>query len=271
MKDLLLGAAANYTAAMMRNLIRSFRAFNKDADIVLLVDAAARSSMAPEFPDVQFVDFNHRSYGTNAPHNARFFAKHEFLMRNPYYRNVLLPDTRDTVFQADPFENFPEDALYCVQEDTHVTIGEEPYTSGWVRQIYGESRLAEVSARPVVCAGTIIGSASRIVALIQAMCVEMRSANPQLFQNMYMDQGVLNHICYAPMAADLNITLMPNGMHTGTVGMSVTGDGKPRDSVEIDLERAQVVVRGLRPTLLHQYDRCPQISGMFSTIYGNAS
>jgi hypothetical protein len=82
----------------------------------------------------------------------------------PAYDMLLFCDSRDTVFQADPFARLvqAEDlgggkGFYAFLE-SHDTIGGSEWNFKWVADCFGNEGLAEVQAFPVVCAGTSMGS-----------------------------------------------------------------------------------------------------------------
>ncbi len=74
------------------------------------------------------------------------------------YDLVMLADTRDILFQRDPFDfEFPEGLSFFLEERSR-TIGNCHSNSTWIREGYGEAVLKELSDKRIYCSGTIFGA-----------------------------------------------------------------------------------------------------------------
>ncbi len=84
------------------------------------------------------------------------------------YDNVLLTDTRDVIFQKDPFDFSFGDTLCCFTELETMVIADTPSeTARWIEQSFGKQELMELSQKPIICAGITIGSARRILEYLE--------------------------------------------------------------------------------------------------------
>lgn len=115
MKNLLIGAADLYTWKQIAPWIISFREHNKIDDIVLIcyrVDTSIIDN-APKY-NVKLLQASYDDWGrqiefnvknrNTVVHQLRFFHKWQFLVDNSYtYQYVISTDTRDVIFQSDPF------------------------------------------------------------------------------------------------------------------------------------------------------------------------
>jgi len=80
------------------------------------------------------------------------------------YDQFFFTDIRDALVQSDPFQavlpssKHADEVLHVFEHTRSITIGACPYNSKWVREVYGEAMLAELKDKPIVCAGTTMGT-----------------------------------------------------------------------------------------------------------------
>lgn len=261
--NVVIGAALSYTEEKMRNFILSFRQFNKQDKLVLLVDAASASNLKSfsEKYDIEFINYN---FAKKAQlNNSRFFFFHKYL-KNNRFDSVLITDTRDVVFQEDPFKNVPERYLYCFCEDGGSTIASEEFNSYWIRNLYGQERLEEIANSPIVCAGTIMGSYNSMMLLLQGVLDEFFAMEESIFLKHAVDQGILNNICNSSYTSIIPITLKKNGDIVATVGLTAKKDvGKDN----LRFEGSLVKLNEYTPAIIHQYNRDDDMQKFFDTLY----
>jgi hypothetical protein len=179
---------------------------------------------------------------------------HRYIVeRAPQADRIMLTDLRDVVFQRDPFED-PLVGLEVYLEDESVRIGADAFNTRWIRELFGESLVREMTGRVVSCSGTVIGTREAML----AYCAEMMRSIVWRRRPMgEHDQAVHNALLYEgrlPAA-----TAIPNG--TGRVltlgGMAAPGidhDGLIRNS------------DGSVPAVLHQWDRHAALAERFSAL-----
>lgn len=133
--------------------------------------------------------------------NYRHFLYHDYLLNNPgRFRNVLLSDVKDVVFQRDPFDFAIGDRLYVAMENAAIPIGECPWTGDWIVAAFGTSALEQLGPEAMSCAGTTLGPAERITAYLRAMLAQiqqMRDAYAgadQAAHNRLLHEGALDPV-----------------------------------------------------------------------------
>lgn len=137
-----------------------------------------------------------KASGFNNSNNYRYLWYADFIKNNPNIENVLLADIRDVIFQNDPFEHISDNIL-AAQEDN--TIGNCQFNSAWIRDLYGEEMLNELSNKSILCSGTILGSRERVISLLEFVINEIETHGPRLDgvnSNTIIDQGVYNYYCH---------------------------------------------------------------------------
>jgi hypothetical protein len=125
--------------------------------------------------------------------SSRFFTYLDFLARHGgNYRNVMLTDLRDVVFQADPFRAaLPADIVFAQER---CRLGDCPVNRAWVTQGYGDAVAENMRDCLISCAGTTFGTVGGMLRYLTAMTSELTS-RPMVIEGG-IDQGVHNYIVH---------------------------------------------------------------------------
>jgi hypothetical protein len=127
-------------------------------------------------------------------HQSRHFLYTDYLEHNTSFKNIMLSDTRDVVFQRDPFDFPINDSLCCFLEDPSITIANEMHNAGWIRRGFGEATLNTIGNNPISCAGITMGSASAVLEYTQQMCKILLSPSIRSIAGITgLDQGIHNY------------------------------------------------------------------------------
>lgn len=140
----------------------------------------------PQFKEEQSASFNHVI-------NQRHFWYLKFLKDNNHYNKVLLCDSRDVLFQNDPFKLVESDSLYVAMESKKV--GDCKYNSSWIRMIYGDEILSTLQDNYISCAGTTMGSRNSILTYLEYMTKNLSALGKSLdtgSNTNILDQGIHN-------------------------------------------------------------------------------
>jgi hypothetical protein len=181
------------------------------------------------------------------PEVARHLRYYEYLVSLPAgVEAVMLTDTRDVVFQRDPFDFDIDGRLNCFLEDLRFTLGSEPVNSGWVVSAFGEGGLERIADRPISCAGVTVGPVDAVVSYLETMVEWLTRVLPNPWHGS--DQAVHNYVIHTNVVS--NVRLVPNGQ-----GPVLTMGLMPQDITD----NALVGADGLPINVLHQYDRHPSI------------
>ncbi len=175
---------------------------------------------------------------------ARYFAYRAYLEDCTCEGDrFLFCDSRDLVFQSDPFAFLQEPGAVLTQERADVRLADNTYNATWYRQTYGRGALERDGDAAVLCAGVLGGDRAGSIALLDALIAESLS-RPLHYA---AEQAILNHLW---SAGKLQARILPNRgslcWHLyGVDGeeIVVTPDGELRDR------------SGYLYPIVHMYDR----------------
>lgn len=171
---------------------------------------------------------------------SRFFHIRDILSRDSF-GHVLLSDSRDVLFQADPFAA-PVD-LELAQESGR--FGEDPqFNDAWLVDGFGPEALKAMEGRHHFCSGTILGSHHRVLEHVRAIC----RCVPELHSWKYggVDQAIHNYLIANRMGPEVYT------ISTNRKGRIMTAapymNARIVDGLLVDEE-------GQPFPIVHQYDR----------------
>ena len=188
-------------------------------------------------------------------HQSRHFLYTAFLEEHPQVGNVMLSDTRDVVFQRDPFDFPINDSLCCFLEDPGMSISKEPHNSNWIRRGFGEEALQTIGHHTISCAGITIGSASAIHAYTSEMCSILLSPRVRAIAGITgLDQGIHNYSIRMNLFGDrLRMFENMNGP-VMTMGLMKNDDMSFQSETGLILNNDGSICH-----TIHQYDRHPEL------------
>ncbi|MCT0201795.1 MULTISPECIES: hypothetical protein [Synechococcaceae] len=191
--------------------------------------------------------------------NRRFFIARSIIRQlSEKVDSILLSDSRDVIFQGDPFASMGES---CNTGMEYRTISESTINAEWIRITYGEDGLNMLSNQTVLCSGVTIGDRESILSYLDLFCDEIAKTvclRCSLLVPIW-DQAYHNMILRYPSSVECQ--KIPWYSDLATVGEV------PAHHLEIDAENI-VLVAGSKPKILHQYDRHPAIAAQISLLYG---
>lgn len=243
--DMILTAAYGYGPENVQPFLRSLVSVGYKGRVVILTDL--RTSLSPNFEGLDLVLLPRVNMGGRHVNQWRFFVWLDYLRTVPGTEGqVILTDVRDVIFQRNP-ATLPKDRINGYFEHHGMRIGMCPYNSVWIRDAYGEAVLNRMKDEKIVCAGTIIGSLGGMREYVEELVDRMS----QLSGKVGLDQAVHN----VAIREDPRAVLHSNGDGVYTVGYV------PRDQVQT--APGVVVCNHQVPTIVHQYDRHPDLLRMF--------
>lgn len=266
--NLLIAAAIGLPASSLKNFIVSFRKVNPKDRFIMLIDQATKDASYGHFLDycAEVIVCDQTKYNTS-PINSRHFFYYDIIRTLPKYKNILVSDTRDIVFQSDPFLHCPNyEHLFAFEEDSNCGLAHEGHNRTWMSTIYGQERIDQLTTTPIVCGGAVMGSSDCVIEMLRLMTEEMSKINPALFQWIVADQPVLNQICYSELSKNLPLSIKKNGEILGNLCLSLVHD-YAHDAVELNVKTRKVKVNGYTPSMIHQYDRSPILTDIYNGMY----
>mmetsp|Transcript_10468 Transcript_10468/g.17123 ORF Transcript_10468/g.17123 Transcript_10468/m.17123 type:complete len:329 (+) Transcript_10468:174-1160(+) len=265
-RNVCMGIAADLQFRSVYTFVASYRRYvaSSDADLVLFVTKTDLqkpeiNKLRQRFP-LSLVTYDE---GYLAPHQLKYhpttyrYSLYLNYLRNTSvpYSSVLIIDVRDSFFQDNPFTAITEPGFYAVQEPAVLTVGKCPWTSGWVRDCFGEEMLKSVQHRYLVCSGSSIATLGEMLVYLELMTSHMFN-NP--CERFGIDQGVHVVLAYTGKIPFLHISTHENGLY-GTLGLAKYVD---RDEFGNVLNEKGEVYK-----FIHQYDRKEFMVKMLSEMY----
>jgi capsular polysaccharide biosynthesis protein len=249
MTNLVLGLCTNYNLEKVMPFLLSWRNNVKSSKMALFVAHMANDFTSfAEAHGVELIDPAPMLETGFHPLNARFFMYRLLLrLRRGQYESVMLTDTRDVIFQSDPFLIPRSKPVYFAQE--HQTIAsEQRWNARWLREIYGETLLDEIKDNYVSCAGTTIGTQEGILSYLDLLCNELM--NQKIDRGVNYNQGVHNYIAWK-LKPDF-IAVDTHDEIFNTIARIPTN--------RIEFVDNQIKVDGNFPSVIHQWDRLQVLS-----------
>ncbi len=283
-KDLLFGAADNYTWDQIRPWAKSIRDSGFDGDVVLLVYRGNIDEIAYEANkfEVTVLNTDFDMWGNRIDHNARgrdtqshqmrFWHLFEYLndISLKYLRYIICTDVRDVIFQRNPSEFLKQriDSMSntILAPSEGIRYAHETWGAGNMQEGFGPLMWPRVQNYEIFNVGTIAGSAKAIrdLAVVLYTMGEGRFIpNDQSAFNVLVNSDLLNvdrvghdegWACMCGTTADPEkiAAFRPNLL---TPEPTFDEDGYAFTST------------GEKFYLLHQWDRVPSISGKIATRY----
>ena len=267
-KNLILGTIANYDFEVLRPFLMTLRKTGYAGDIVFFYSNISEKTLqklkgfgvalvpfSTVFPYLDATFSKHIVWPSNGRritslkvHSLRFLLEYCYLTEyGDKYIYVMHTDTRDVIFQKDPFE-FPIDKhLCCFTENEKMSIGDSEINARWIRTDFGDEMLVDLADKPIVCSGVTIGPVEAMLHYLQIFIDTMVKYDvPKLVGSIEADQSVHNYIIHRNLVPDLML-YKNNAGPVLTLALEdrvyLTSDGLIRNQ------------QGEIPAVVHQYDR----------------
>ena len=280
--NLAIALADGYTGVQLTPLLRSFRerVAGSDAILVLLVQSEPvglrqglvdGESVALQFFDESALPLR---WQRETPHAMRYFLYARYLRalgRNTNFQRVLWADSRDVIFQANPFHVVGDRDRACFFEEHHgKTLRSERTNMHWVRDMYGERMLRDLGHKRISCSGFSVGGVHSMATYLSMMLQGLQSA-PAFGEKLHeqhllgYDQGVHNIIVHATMLdTDIEYELF-NFTH----GPVFHGNAVEEGMYTLDAAGDVCDLRGNKYAVVHQYDHVPALKGRLLAHWGS--
>jgi hypothetical protein len=143
---------------------------------------------------------------TFSPHQFRLIAFRDYLtVHGNEYEFVLFSDSRDVIFQGNPFDSqytsvkdpgtvdkrfgvvfSLEGSLY---HDKLIRIRDCPYNSNWIKNCFGEDKFFLLQSEPISCSGVTLGDQSSMLDYANTMILAQTMATEDCRSIGGADQG----------------------------------------------------------------------------------
>lgn len=260
--------AARYDKHQLHLLVASFEKHVKDAMLYLFADGPP-ADWPHHYQRTHFVKC---AVGGPSQGEMRMdFYRQKvylcFLQAAPAIIRVLTVDSRDTVFQASPFQAYTDELMHFFTETSLMPIDQDPYTRSWVLSCTSKVKLTEsrenLLGMPIINCGTMMGlntadSLQRILTLMNEM---YEQTSPECIA----DQGLINALVWGG-----HYELPRFKIDSTETGRLLTmGHPLAHNSTYVINEEEQLVSKstGKLYVAVHQYDRVPEVTAMFHRLY----
>lgn len=246
MKQLII-SWCNYTWDKSKIFVKSLRETGYIEDIVFISGTSDPNTLSKyKLYGVKILECDN----VNKSITGKYLS---FLVDNKeIYDRVFLSDTRDVVFQHNPFDDM-DTRLHLVTED--LKIKDQYLNKFWVKQDYGDSILSQIDNNTILCAGTTYGGILPMIDMVSKILVYI--------QKNY--QATLNYLC---RTNQLDAVVEPNDGHSvvWTIGTKI--DTEHDDFYKIN-EHKISTLDDIVPPVIHQYDRHFRIKEMLENYYAD--
>lgn len=204
---------SNYDFATVYPFLESFRAHAADGTrLVIFYSNLAKQvewSIRGHNPRAILVPLT--PYGMHC-NNDRFFAYQSRLHAPSDADRILLCDSRDVMFQRDPFDWDMPNAICSFLEDK--LIGDCEINRGWIRTSFGDALFERLRPFQIACAGTIAGPVSHIRKYLNALCSLLQNVNainPEALQHPGSNQSAHNVLTHLQQPVPFQTYTTQNG------------------------------------------------------------
>lgn len=261
--NMILGLAFGFGSEILKPFLYSLARTGFNGELCLLVSNSDENHSLSLF-EKEKENENSSNYRLNIiPFNFkdmdwsiyRYILYRDYLVKyvenkmNENEFNIMLTDTRDVVFQKDPFDFDINNSLCCFLEDKSKSINSCPYNSGWINDIFGHNGLNEIGSNMISCAGVTIGDYKSIIIYLETMIDYIN----KMGKKNCVDQGIHNYIIYHReniLRNKVNLKLY----ETGKGPVFTMGHVSEKDIIFND-KGFVINDDGSIANVLHQYDR----------------
>lgn len=258
-KDLVLGYATGYQAAMIAPFVRSLRAVF-EGHIVLAVDDRSDVLELLAAHDVEAVQIELPRGWSPHPVMARFAIFSKLIECYPDAVSVLLTDVRDVVFQAEPFDP-PPHRLEVFIENESGHLGDHAFNMKYLKALVGEEMARTMTDKPCICVGTVMGPRDDVARFCRLILMLAAIPRSEIGGAFGADQAACNLSVHLDL---IRAEVKPNFARVATLGMTAS-DG-------LTFVGGKVVnPDGSVSSIIHQHDRHPHLAAAIHERWGQGS
>lgn len=296
-KDLIIGFASNYTWNELQYWVNSIKKTSFSGDIVIVSDNITKETIDKlSSKGVELAIFGKKNENGNyqndsgiAPHVNRFFYLwHTLNMAKHDYRFVITTDTRDVVFQTNPSEWLEQNLVMhsIVASSEGMRYKNEPWGNKNLLEAFGPFYHNRLKDEYIMNVGVIAGDFMNVRGLL-SMIFQLSINRPI----QIVDQAVYNFILNTEpfkfdtflasnmndWAIQLGTALQAVSAGSGDLGQAYIGSEEGKKAYLDSYEDHPVIIEngivyGLNKTpysIVHQYDRVPELKSEVQKLYGD--
>lgn len=274
--NLLIGAADKYTSKQLVPWVKTFREHNTIDDIVLIcyrVDADIVDVLAPYNVKCVQADIDDEGNSikfdvgpANTPvHALRFFHIYQYLLSEPNtYKHVLTTDTRDVIFQDNPFNILALEYNSLIFSCEDLKYRHEDWGAHNILSGFGQAIWSLAHDWDIYNVGVIAGHAEHIKSLCYLLYTMTKG------RYIPSDQSAFNVLIHTMPLGDVWFSSHNDGW---AAQIGTTLDPQKSHYIPNLLATPPVIDNGIvmcprmkRPfNIVHQWDRHPELNRKYST------
>lgn len=247
MKDLMIGAIANYSPNMIQAYVHSIEKCEFDGDKVMLVY---------DVPD-QTINFL-KQHGwsvftsklTGHPHMHRLIDIYFYLRQSEEYRYVITTDVRDVVFQTNPVKYLEENLnKKIIASSENVLYKDEPWGTKNILEGYGPAFFEIYKDTKICNVGVLAGEYKELMNMLLLNYMVSQAGDVRHFT----DQSSFNFIINNELIID---KIQIEGIETNwALQMGTLTNNKHIGEYELKHDNG-LIMHDKKPfVIVHQYDR----------------
>lgn len=258
-RQAVVGQAVGYDASVIAPFVRSLRA-HYDGPTVLIVDDDPEILALLDRFGVSTMLATPTTGWRPHPVVARF-ADYACLIEGwDTVRHVLLTDTRDVIFQGDPFDPVPDQLEGFEELAPGLSLADHAFNMKHIKAVASEGLAEAFADRPSLCVGTVIGPRAEIARLCRVMLMMLAVPRSSVGGDFGADQAAFNLAIHMGL---VDARIRPNYSRVATIGLA-TACGLTFDGHRV------VNADGSISPIVHQYDRHPEIARALHHRWGGA-
>jgi hypothetical protein len=238
MGDVILGMCGGYTASHIEAFLLTCRRHYSGRIVFFVKDCSDDTKALFHSHDVEAIQADDCEF----PVVDRFQYFREFIRRDERTERCLITDTRDVVFQGDPFA-LPGEENELKFYSEAALHSECKASRKWVEELYGLDVLHPLLDKPVLNGGTILASRKGALDFLVRLTGEIERLGVRRFGT---DQAALNYLYY--------FGALP-GAQSFRHGYGEVQTLHHQKAFTFDKNGVLLNCDGTKPAVIHQYDR----------------
>lgn len=295
-KDLIIGAASNYTWDDLKYWVNSIKQTGFTGDIAIVatnitketIDKLTSEGVQISAYGKQTEDGGFVSDNKIAPHVERFFYIWNHLqMLKDRYRYAIVTDTRDVIFQANPSPYLEETCFVrpLIGSSEGLRYVDEPWGHKNIEETFGKYFMRLIEGNLILNVGVIGGHADYVRDLM-LMIFQMSINRPIPIVDQAVYNFLVAHQPYSDAlfiannkekwAVQLGTTKYAIEAGSGDIGRAAMNDPAAMDlylnnylDIQPEIKGHEVLnENGEKYCIVHQYDRVPSLLSEVIKHYG---
>lgn len=262
MSNLVMAIATGYKVVDLEPLIKSLRKYY-NGEVVLFMYHADDNMKA-------FMDENNVTISgvpTDMKNgveicNYRHKLYKEYLQNRSDVDRVLILDSRDTIFQDDPFKHQLTTEVEFFME-SQVYKNDECNGSWWIRGIYGQEVMDKMANEYIVCAGTTMGTKNGMLFYFDEIIKEIDRMKTIRSPQQEQSNPVVDQPCHGYLIYNGSLNRFKRYM----TGYGPVATMSFHDNMRFDKKGNLLNEDGSIVAIVHQWDRTGELKSVF---YKNA-